>query len=206
MSTPTHRIIVVAAIPSSVPEMLKYAQGMRTSLTNNPFFPDAAPIVAGIDSAHDALETAETAAKTRAQGTVAARNVAKANLKTVLCGGVAYIQGKADANPPQAKPLVESTGLATRKTPVRQKLAFNAKQGSVSGSVHLTAKVAERRASYEWQWSADAGKTWTTLPSSLQAKTTVPNLPIGTICSFRYRPVIKSGEGDWSQVITLLVK
>ncbi len=102
--------------------------------------------------------------------------------------------------------IIESSSLTVRKSSIRQKAVFAAKPGAVSGTVDLTAKVVARRASYEWDWSADGGKTWTTLPSTLQAKTTVPNLPVGTTASFRFRAVTKAGQGDWSQIVTLLIK
>ena len=65
---------------------------------------------------------------------------------------------------------------------------------------------AGRRASYEWQWSGDGGKTWTNVPATLQAKTTVLGLPSGTVLQFRVRAVTRTGEGDWSQVVSVLVK
>jgi hypothetical protein len=206
MTTTTHRLVVATKFPVSIVALLKFVQAFIAALTNNPFFPDAAPIIAALTAAFTALDAAETAAKTRAVGTVAARNVARDNLVTALHGGKAYVQQKADANIEQAQPIIESSSLAVRKTAVRVKLAFAVKQGPVSGSAHLSARRTDRRASYEWQWSADGGKTWTLLPSTLQAKTTVFNLPVGTTCSFRFRAVIKTGEGDWGQVVTLLVK
>jgi hypothetical protein len=42
------------------------------------------------------------------------------------------------------------------------------------GEATVTAVVAARRATYEWQYSADGGKTWITVPATLQARTTVP--------------------------------
>jgi hypothetical protein len=43
-------------------------------------------------------------------------------------------------------------------------------------------------------------------PVTLQAKTTVAGLTPGATVQFRYRPVTKAGEGDWSQTVVLLVK
>jgi hypothetical protein len=40
---------------------------------------------------------------------------------------------------------------------------------------------------------------------TLQAKTTIESLTPGTTYSFRYRPVTKAGEGDWSGVTTLVM-
>ncbi len=83
---------------------------------------------------------------------------------------------------------------------------FEAKPGAVSGSVKLVAASAARRASYEWQYSVDGGKTWQVAPVTLQTKTTVIGLTPGATVTFRYREVTKAGEGDWSQLITAIVK
>jgi hypothetical protein len=87
---------------------------------------------------------------------------------------------------------------------VHPKQALVAKHGSVAGSALLVAKSAGHRASYEWQFSTDQ-KTWTLLPVTLQAKTEVTGLASGTAYSFRMRPVTKAGEGNWTQVVSLLV-
>jgi hypothetical protein len=69
--------------------------------------------------------------------------------------------------------------------------------GSVSGTALLVAP-ATHRAAYEWQCSADGGKTWSVLPPTLQAKTSVTALQTGATVQFRYRSVTKTGAGDWS--------
>jgi hypothetical protein len=60
--------------------------------------------------------------------------------------------------------------------------------------------------SYEWQYSVDGGKTWVVAPVTLQAKTTILGLTPGATVTFRYRGVTKTGDGDWSQLITFIVK
>jgi hypothetical protein len=41
---------------------------------------------------------------------------------------------------------------------------------------------------------------------TLQAKTILRSLPSASTCYFRYRPVTKAGEGDWSEPVSLVVK
>ena len=90
--------------------------------------------------------------------------------------------------------------------PLRQKQAFVARYGATSGAVEVISKAASVRASYEWQYSVDGGKTWVSTPNTLQAKTTITGLPVATIVEFRVRATTKSGQGDWSQPTSLLVK
>jgi hypothetical protein len=95
--------------------------------------------------------------------------------------------------------------MAVRKAPTRRARAFEANPGAVSGTAAVVAVTASRRASYEWQYSADGGKTWILAPATLQAKTTIAGLVAGATVLFRYRPVTKAGEGDWSQAVSLVI-
>ena len=63
-----------------------------------------------------------------------------------------------------------------KRRPVRKPRVFSARPGHVPGSIVLIAASAARRASYEWGSSTDGGKTWVSLPITLQAKTTVTGL------------------------------
>ena len=70
----------------------------------------------------------------------------------------------------------------------------------------LVAAAAARRAFVDWQYSTDGGKTWTTMPSTLQAKTTLSGMTPASTVEFKYRAVTKTGEGNWSAPVSLLVK
>jgi len=93
-----------------------------------------------------------------------------------------------------------------RKTPLPKPRVFSAKPGAVSGSVEVIAALAAKRASYEWQYSTDGGKTWIEAAPSLKAKTTIVGLPVASSVLLRYRPVTKAGPGDWSQPLAVVVK
>jgi hypothetical protein len=68
----------------------------------------------------------------------------------------------------------------------------------------LTVPTRSCLPSYEWQYSTDQ-KTWLNAPSTLQAKTEIDGLTAGTAYFFRFRGITKTGPGDYSQVVTLLV-
>ncbi len=105
------------------------------------------------------------------------------------------VQKAADADPENGVAIIQGSGLAVRKPTVRPPRVFAATSGPVAGSAKLVAGPAGRRASYEWEYSLDGGKTWVTAPPSLQAKTVVTGLPSGTAVQFRYRAVTKTGGG-----------
>jgi hypothetical protein len=68
----------------------------------------------------------------------------------------------------------------------------------------MERRILPALANNEWQYGTD-GKTWTTAPVTLTAKTTIEGLTPGTLYYFRYRPVTKLGEGDWSAIVTLVM-
>jgi hypothetical protein len=200
------RLIAAFKVPLPVPALLKTSQALVVAFTGNALLPNPTPSLTTVGAAIANLDTAETATKARTKGTIATRNEARATLVGLLRGLKAYVQQQADANPEHAEAIITSVGMTVKKAPARTKAPFAVKPGPVTGSVKLVAKSAGPRASYDWEWSADGGKTWTQVLPTLQAKTTVIGLPVATTCEFRYRATTKAGAGDWSQAITLVVK
>lgn len=96
--------------------------------------------------------------------------------------------------------------MRSKRIPARLEADLAVTAGVVSGTAKVEAKAVARRAAYEWPWGADGGKTWTSLPPTLQARATITGLPVGVTCSFRHRAVTRTGEGDWGQTVTYLVK
>lgn len=198
--------IAILKLPKSVPALVTYAQAIATAMTGNPSFPSPVPAPAAIAKAIAALHAAESAALARTKGAVADRDDKRAALVNLLKQVPPYVQTVANADLETAATVIQSAGIAVKKVPVRAPRVFSADQGAMSGSAKLVAASAGRRASYEWQYSVDGGKTWVIAPASLQAKTTVAGLTPGATVEFRYRPVTKTGEGNWSQTVQLIVK
>ena len=205
-TTTTHRSLAALKLPNTVPALINYAQTIVKAMTGNTTFPSPTPPLATVTQATSDLQTAENAALARTKGAVATRNEKRSALVTLLTELRASVQATANADPETSTSVIQSAGLAIRKTPVRPKRVFAAKVGAVSGSVALVTEAAARRASYEWQYSTDGGKTWVSAPSTLQAKTTIAGLTPGATVTFRYRAVTKTGEGDWSQPQSIIVK
>jgi hypothetical protein len=209
MTTPTnsvHRSIATLKLPDKVPALITYANGIVKGMTGNPSFPTPTPSLATVTAAIDDLQSAETAALARTKGAVATRNEKRAALVALLEMLRAYIQSTADATVENGASIIQSAGIAVRKPTVRKPRVFAAEQGDNSGSVKLVAPAAARRASYDWEYSVDGGKTWVAVPSTLQARTAVSGLPPATTVQFRYCAVVKTGEGDFSPPVSLLVK
>jgi hypothetical protein len=201
-----HRSLVSLDLPKKVPALISYATSVVTAMTGNTSFPTPAPTLAAVTTAITALQTAQSAAIARTKGAVTARNDQQAALVALLQELKAYIQKTADADTDNGAAIIQSAGVAVRKTPVRKPRVFSAVQGAVSGTAKLVTASAGPRASYEWQYSVDGGKTWVAALSTLQAKTSVTGLTSGTTVQFRYLAVTKKGQGDWSAPVSLLVK
>jgi hypothetical protein len=201
-----HRSIVVLKLPTPVQALITYAIGIVKAMTGNPSFPTAAPTLVTVTTAINDLQTAEAAALARTKGAVITRNEKRTALVALLQQLKGTIQAAADANVENGASIIASAGVAVRKTVVHAPRVFGAKPGAVTGSAKLVAASAGHRASYEWEYSIDGGKTWVTLPVTLQAKTTVVGLAAGSTAQFRYRGVTKTGEGNWSQPVSLLVQ
>jgi hypothetical protein len=202
----SHRTIASLKLPVKVPALITYAIGIVKGMTGNPSFPSPTPPLATVTQAIDDLQAAETAALARAKGAVATRNEKRTALIQLLQQLRTHIQSVADAAPENAPSIIQSAGIAVKKTPVRPKRVFAAKPGAVSGTVKLVTDSAARRASYEWEYSTDGGKTWVAMPSTLQTKTNLSGLTPGATVVFRYRALTKTGEGDWSLPTQLMVK
>ncbi|MCW5908627.1 MAG: hypothetical protein KIS94_12265 [Chitinophagales bacterium] len=201
---PIRRIIAVLKLSKRVGEAIIQARAIVQSMTDNDFFPSPSPALATVTEHIDALETAQIAAQTRAQGTVEARNAALAIVADDLRDLTYYVQNIADANSANSEVIIESAGLQVKRVTPRTTTEFEAKNSPISGTVLLKARAGTTRSSHDWQSSIN-GNQWTALPSTLQAKTTVTGLNPGNRIYFRHRLVTKDGPQAWSQTISLVV-
>jgi len=201
-----HRSVAVLKLPTVVAALITHAQSIVAAMTGNAAFPSPAPSLAILTAAIAALQVAQSAALARTKGAVTARNDKKAALVVALQQLHNYVQGIADADADNSAAIIQSAGIAVRKTPVRKPRVFSVLQGAVSGAVKVVTASAGTRASYDWEYSIDGGKTWTILPSTMQAKTSVAGLAPGSTVQVRFRALTRTGEGDWSQPASLLVK
>lgn len=201
----TKRSFVSLHLPEPVPALITYAQSVVTAMSNNPHFTAILPSLADVSAAIAALQSAETAALSRLKGTIVVRNDKKAALVTLLGELRNYVQKTADADQENGAAIIQSSGFPVRKTPVRKPRTFAAAPGAVSGSVVVKAPTAARRASYEWQYSTDGGKTWIEAAPSLRAKTTILGLPVAASVQIRYRSVTKAGPSNWAQPLVVVV-
>jgi len=209
MSEPTKTIIrkitAVLDLPNRIADQLVLAKAIVKAMTGNAFFPTPVPDMTTVTSHISVTDLAETAAKSKAAGTVQARDVAMQVVISDLRSLTAYVQGIANANPAKAEAIITSAGLKVKRAGQIDKQDFTVKNNSVSGTVDLIAKGIEvAHAAHDWGMCTD-GINWTMLTPTLAAHTQVIGLTRGSIVYFRHREILKSGPGGWSQVANIVV-
>ena len=191
-------------LPRKIPALVTYSQNIVKCMTGNAYFTSPTPPLATAAEAIVTLSNAESAVLTRLKGAV--RDTARSALVVILHGLQRTVQATADADPENAAVIILSAGMAVHKTPVRPDVVFHAKPGPTTGSAALVVPSVGKRASYEWEYSLDGGRTWSPATPTLQAKTVITSLPVGATVQFRHRGVTKDGVADWSAPVMLLVK
>jgi len=196
---------VVAKLPRPVADFIIRVSAIHDAFATSSKTYPSPPVTMPVFASHIAtLTTAETAVKTRAAGTVADRDAARKAVVIDVGLLQGYAQQAVNADPANADALAQDAGMTVRKSTRPAKPPLAAKPAS-TGAVHLVAKAIKGGKSNEWQYSADGGKTWVSVPSSTQAKTSITGLQVGALVSFRHRAVTKAGPQDWSQVISATV-
>jgi hypothetical protein len=197
-------------VPALLPQATSIYNAFEANQTLFPSLPVSLATLLG--QIHD-LQTAEQATKTGTKGTVPVRDAKRAVLVTSLESLRMYAQSLCDANPEQAATIATAASMAVAKSPQHVKPVLQAKQGLQSGTVLLIANATlligrgvRKRAIFNWEMSADGGKTWTPLPSTPLASTTVTGLTPLTTYAFRVSVTVSKTVGEWSQAVTLLVR
>ena len=197
--------IVLRKPPTAAATLVLAKAILQAVTTNKGEFPTPNPSLAILTTDINALDTAETAVKTRTKGAAQERDAKLAVVVTDLELLRAYVQSVANAaDPANAASIAHAAGMDVRKSTATTKPDFGAKPDkTLSGVVHVSVKVGGKRETHQWQSSTD-GKTWTDMPPTLQGKTTATGFQPGVTVYFRHRAVTRTGLDDWSQPISVV--
>jgi hypothetical protein len=203
---PARRAIAALNHPEyEVPLFITQARRIAQSVKGNPWFSDPSPPLATIETAIEELASAETATLSRTKGTVDVRDAKRLALVQLLQQLMRYVQTVADANVENAASIIEGGGFSLQKPGGRRPRQFAAKEGPLSGTVMLVAPKIPGATAYQWGCGTDGGETYFDLPTTSQGSTIVSGLRPGSTVYFRYRPVTRKGDGDWSQPVSIVV-
>jgi hypothetical protein len=212
--TTVHRVrAVLKIIRTSTSSVLARAHAIHNGMAANPAqYAAPVPPLAALQAQIAKLDGAEQLAATRAKGAAAARDVERAALIGMLETERAYVQTLADASPDQAVAVIEAAGMLVAEVAVHDNPLLEATTGAPSGTVYLDANATVlagktgKKTFFNWQWTPDGGKTFTSAPSTAHGKTTIASLTPFTMVGFRVSVTDAKGPGEWSQVVSLLVQ
>lgn len=211
MTASMRRVRAALHKPTNAAALVIYVMLIIEKMTNNSWFTQTHPPLEKVKAAAQALDAAQVEAQFKARGSANTRNAALATLSNLLEQLRAYVEGVANENPEFAVSIIESAGMDAVMPRYPNLAPFRAKGGKAPHSVDLACKAGPKGCGYYWQISTDGGKTWTDLPSTRKARTTVPNLVPGETYWFRYRLLLRAGgqtsrQTDWSEKIYIVVR
>ena len=196
-------LLAVLKISRSVPKFLVYAKAIYAAMNSNTSFSGSAAKLTILDTNIGLLDTAQSGTKQKPPTyTIAQRDAYLETVKTNLNGLLSDVQILADADPANSRAIIESAAMNVKGSPGGKKRENSATNGSVLGSVDLTAPEP---GPHEWRWSLD-GINWTYLPATYAAKTSASGFTPLSLYYFTNRPILRNGEvSDWNVAITLRI-
>lgn len=199
-------VVVLGLSKLTIPQKIEFARFIVTSMTGNANFTTPNPALLTITTNANALETAHIAAKGGGKDETAAMHAKEQLLDLSLKLLAAYVEGIANANPANAEAIALSSGMNTKKNASPRPNGFRVEHGKNAGEVNLRTN-ADDRAVFVWETTTtpDDEATWTTLNSSTRAHYLATGLNSGTRYYFRVAKIDKDGQGDWSNVLNIIV-
>jgi hypothetical protein len=214
MNTPHRTRVVLKLLRKQAPLVLAQARAVYNALEADPkSFPTPNPTLPVLKQQIQELDAAQQATSTKAKGTAALRNAKLEIVVTSLENERMYVQTLCDANPEQAVAIATGAAMAVGKAQVRSKPVLEARLGTQSGEVLLHAnatmlvgKTSTKKSLFQWQMSADGGKSWTLVPPTPLASTEIQGLTPLTTYAFRVCVTVSKVTGEWSQAVSILVR
>jgi hypothetical protein len=196
----------------NVPRVVARGRLMLKSLSDAPSLFQNPPLsLADFEALIDATVGAQVAAEQGGRGLFAARNVARNSLWAGMETLRVFIQNLADnAQPESARALIEASGLVLANSSAHGKPLLQALLGAVPGIVRVRVNASlltsrsKKKATFNWQWSANNGASWQGAPSTPYADTEIGPLGAGTYL-FRASVTLARTTGAWTDPVSLPV-
>jgi hypothetical protein len=191
------------------------AKGMANGYQNNAaIFVTPVPTIAALEAQIAVVDKAQALVATRVYGAAAARDFETGVLMGLLDNGLVYVQGIADSaqNYDKAVTIIQAAGLVVAGRPARTKAILTVRQAMPGAPVVLDANVgvltnqSKKHRFFGWQYTADGGKTFVSLPTTSTGRTVVMGLTALTTYGFRVNVTLSDGvPHPWSQIVDFLV-
>ena len=191
-------------LPTRTGERLQFSKHVLTCLTGNIYITKTNPSLKDYEAHINDFDNAETLVQTGGIGTVDDRDEKMDIVIQDMRLLKECVQHAADADPPHAVQIIESSGFAVRKVGNAVKVDFDVRRGDNAGEVLLIAKAAGNNATYQWEISED-GTNFTLLSPTNVAKALVTGLVIGKKYWFRCKSLVKGKWSDYSVTLSFIV-
>ncbi len=174
---------------------------------NTTIFVTPVPTVASVNGHLVDLDGAQALVQQRVPGGVATRNAAYNVVLVDIRSWLRYVQDLIDKEPDPEQQMIiaTSSGFDIKVNGAINKPDLKVVQTGPN-TVKLVARSAASRAAYSWQMSINNGTTWTDLPVTNAAKTTVSGLTAGTRYVFRFRSTVKNVVSNWSYTVSIVIQ
>jgi hypothetical protein len=200
-------LLVTLNLPRGNLALIGFAKSVYSHLFNNANFPNPPLALTAFAADIKAFEDAQTKAADRTKGSAKARDAKRKTVKDDLRQYRDYVRATALTAPTTADAvaMVESAFMSVTKTSPRPRPELSATNTDVSGRVLVDAKAVKGAMAYFWEFSLDQ-VNWSAIPETVQASTTISGLTAAKVHYFRFRVLTREGKGDYSQVVSLLVR
>ncbi len=181
---------------------------------NTGLFTAPNPPLATFSNQIDVTDAAQVASAHGGKGMAAARDVQVGLLFGMMGSELVGIQSVADSgNPDESVSTLHAGGVEVAAVGQHTKPILGVTQGPTTGAVDLEANASAllgadigRKHFFSWEYTMD-GKTFISIPSTPDARTTLTGLTPLTTVGFRVAVTVsKTPMGPWSQVVNFLVQ
>jgi hypothetical protein len=200
--------VAALMLPRPRKALSAYAKKVSAGIASNPkLVAVASPSISALNGLIATFDTC-LAAMGGGKAKTAQCNAAQLALIVALKSERDCVQGVSSqqATLADAEVVITSAAMSVKKFTRAKKPPLAVKHGPTSGVALIVAAAIARAVAYYWEWSLDQ-KTWSSLPDTTGAKTTMAGLTPGTTYYFRVRALVpKLGQTDWSQLVSLLAQ
>ena len=187
-------------------DLLTKTEAIVTSLTGNTHYPTPSPILASVQAAATAFQTALVAAADGGKLKTAEKNEARETLLGLLRNLALYVQQHCQEN----LAILLSSGFDARKAPtpagvLPAPVAVTLTQSALSGILDFRAKAVANASAYEGQMTMDVNKDdWGSVGTFTAARFKLEALKPGTTYWARARAIGAAGPGAWSDAVSAM--
>jgi hypothetical protein len=192
-------------LPKSIPALITRCLAVWKAMSADKQFADCDPPLTQVKTNIDALQDAQVDVAAGKPGAVAIRKEKEAAVRADFAHIKMYLQRKGDADPTHAVEIFQAANCDTAAASTYHKPEHEIYDGDVSGEVGIRLLAVAKRASYLFQCGLDQ-VNWISSPIVFEAQYVFKGLTPGQKYYLRWQVTTSDGTGNWSQIVTWIVR